>query len=366
MIDVWKSLVALSGAVGLLYLDTARAASLADFYGISTPEQLPIISADESESFAPQVKLPVKVVLSKAVHVRKDRIILGDVASCIGSTTLCEEVNSIDLGKSPIPGGSMRLKKEEIYSMVGAEIKSAEVHIESPEFVRVIADCQLLSDGDVTKVLVELMSSEVETPLPFQIAVQKAILPSGIKLRPGPYRVEFDRFVEESSKALSRRSGSVSDNMNFSVLISSIDGQWEALRADVKFKVEVSTQVAIAARDLKKGEVLVEGDVNLAWAERKKAPFHNYESKESLKGLVPRQFIRKGEILQGSQLEVNRIVKRGDPVKVRLRLEGLDMQSTGTALDNGGQGDHILVAVGRLKKKFEAKIIEKSLVEVIN
>ena len=365
MFDLKMSLVAVWGVKALLCADVVLAASFADYYGVLAKEPSTTNDVDENESFAPQVKLPVKVIMAKTVHVAKDRILLGDVASCIGVKTLCEEVNSVDLGKSPLPGNSLRLKRGEILSILATEIGAADATVDAPDLVNVMADWQALSEGDVSQALGELLADKADQSLPFLLSVQKVYIPSGLKLRPGPYRVEFAEFIEESSKFMARKTGWGLDIMQLSAHVASIDEQWEDQRIDFKVKVNVAMQVVVAMRDLKKGDFLQNDDVSLDFRGLKRMPPKKFDSVAGLVGLVVRRAVAKGEILQANQLEVNKIVKRGDTVKVRLSTDDLDVQSSGVALDDGGQGERISVAVGKSKKKFAAKIMSKSMVEVI-
>ena len=362
----WAAFRSLSFIAVLGCGDPALADSFADFYGISNRVNPDVSTMPESEILAPQVRLPVKVVVSKTAHVVKDRILLSDIANCVGMKSLCDEISSIDLGKSPLPGSSQKLRKEMVETILGEEITSAEIGVESLENINIVADWQPLNENDVASAIREALAADPEQFKPYRIDVQKVFVPSSFKLRPGAYHLDFDSLVENVAGFLNQRKLSGSEIMSLSVVVTSMDGSWPQQRLIVKVKTEVAMQVAVTTHDLKRGDILSESDVTLAFSNIRRLSSRAFDDGFGFLGLALKQALTKGTVLLASHVEVNKIIKRGDAIKVRLSADDLDLQSSGIALSDGGQGERINVAVGKAKKKFEAKILNKSLVEVIH
>ncbi len=62
-------------------------------------------------------------------------------------------------------------------------------------------------------------------------------------------------------------------------------------------------------------------------------------------GMEARRDLAAGSVLRASDLIAPQLVRRGEPVTVRIRAGGLSITTAGRALAGGGQGDPVRVVV---------------------
>lgn len=106
----------------------------------------------------------------------------------------------------------------------------------------------------------------------------------------------------------------------------------------------LAAQVPVAARDLPRGHVLVQGDI---------APAGSPDSAAAAlvqPGWVTRRVVREGEPLRPPAVVPPPLVTRGDTVTVHWRIGAVQVARAGVALGDAMRGDTLLVRVGSLHR----------------
>jgi len=116
------------------------------------------------------------------------------------------------------------------------------------------------------------------------------------------------------------------------------------LRFDPSPYLSVSVGVFRSARDLDRGEVLTEDDIESATVDVRTLPSGDTcHGTEEIVGLAARMNIQVGRILTPGMLEPPTLVFRGETVVVHVPLGTAAVTLQGIALDSGGLGEEIRV-----------------------
>ncbi len=119
----------------------------------------------------------------------------------------------------------------------------------------------------------------------------------------------------------------------------------------------------VAKRDLMKGHVIEEGDVEIKKIELKRGVI---TSIDTAKGAVAKTFIKKGTVLKTSMVEIDYPVKKKDYVRVIYDRKGIRIEITGQALENGMIGQSIKVKNLSTGKLLRCRVIGRNTVLFIS
>ncbi|PRP69872.1 flagella basal body P-ring formation protein FlgA [Chromobacterium amazonense] len=126
-------------------------------------------------------------------------------------------------------------------------------------------------------------------------------------------------------------------------------------RGNVIVRAAVSARVAVAARDLRAGEMLQAEDI--AWEERPIAdPADLFGPAAPPQGLQVRSTLSAGQPLRRRQLQAPQLVKRGAGLRIVARQDGIEVTVAGEALANGRQGEIIPVRNLSSGKTIRARV----------
>lgn len=132
--------------------------------------------------------------------------------------------------------------------------------------------------------------------------------------------------------------------------------------AAVAQEQRVGGELRIAARDLPRGHVLERADIAIAGAAhghstlREDAAVAPAQVHADSSGVLPapgwitRRVIREGEPLRAPAVVPPPLVARGDTVRVRWRMSGVEISRPGIAMGEAALGESIQVRVGALHR----------------
>lgn len=122
----------------------------------------------------------------------------------------------------------------------------------------------------------------------------------------------------------------------------------------------VSTDVLV--RTVQRGEMLGAGDFTSA--EMLVAQARDAVSAEEADGREARRTLRSGLPVRATDLAAPRLVRRGDPVTIRLRNGGLTISAVGRALADGALGKSVRVFNEATNQTLDAIVEEAGVVRV--
>ncbi|MGC0153256.1 flagellar basal body P-ring formation chaperone FlgA [Chromobacterium vaccinii] len=132
------------------------------------------------------------------------------------------------------------------------------------------------------------------------------------------------------------------DSRAFSRMRFDVSCPADGWRGSFIVRAAVTAQAAVAARNLRAGEVLQAEDI--AWEARPVAePADLFGQASPPLGLAPRTTVAAGQPLRRRQLQAPLLVKRGAEVRIVARQDGIEVSAAGEALADGRQGETIRV-----------------------
>ncbi len=135
------------------------------------------------------------------------------------------------------------------------------------------------------------------------------------------------------------------------VVIATVICATQAARAQsttASASTSASTRVAIATRDLARGNVLAATDMN--WVDTTGVSAISLDTAHVAAGWVARRGIRTGEILRQPGVSRPDLVSNGDAVDVVYSAPGVSIKVRGTAIGSGGEGEQVYVRLDNRKR----------------
>jgi flagella basal body P-ring formation protein FlgA len=141
-----------------------------------------------------------------------------------------------------------------------------------------------------------------------------------------------------------------------------------AVRIPVTAQVSLPSSVVTVTRSVPKGAVLRAADVVLV-AQDAKTSARNEEAFHAIGEVLGKEAMRPiapGQVLDNSNLRRPVLIRRGEVVTVYARAAGIEVRTTGRALDDGSEGDLVGIESidGPQKRQFDAKVCGPQTVEV--
>ena len=129
-------------------------------------------------------------------------------------------------------------------------------------------------------------------------------------------------------------------------------------------KTTALTQVVVAARKIKYGEIISPDMISLST--RDISEVNDFvRSKDEVLGGVSNRTIAQGTIIDLETVEKPPLVKRGELVKIIVQRNGLKLTAIGIAKSNGKLHEVIRVKNSQSNKLIHCKVQAPGLVEVI-
>lgn len=133
----------------------------------------------------------------------------------------------------------------------------------------------------------------------------------------------------------------------------------------VPVNLTITTKVVVNQRPLTRGAMLTEKDLSLVEVSVNKLQQGYFQDPKALIGLIVTQPLGPSMVIGPNHIRVPNVVKRGDPVSISAKIEGIAVSAKGVALMNGTMGETIKVRSTTSPKIIEAKVTGKQQVEVI-
>jgi len=315
------------------------------------------------EGVAPQVKLPLKLILNEKVLINADRIRLGDLAVCEGLQEICNEAVLIDLAAAPLPGRVATLGNRQIADIISRELPGISAEILGPEQIRVEADAIIVEKEIVQQSLEDLLK-EAEESGAIKFKVVSLNMPGSFKVRRGPFHVEFP----EVRLALQDGFGEMVHNPagihRLEAVYVSDDNAPTRIPLPITVRLDVYIKTPVLRHPKATGESLRDEDFVIEWVKKTNMSERWVTDVAQATGKVTRRSLSKGSVVGIDALATPVLVKRGQRVKVTFMRDGIQMSGVAKALGPGAAGEWIEVVYQATGKKLGGRIKEDSTVEI--
>jgi len=299
---------------------------------------------------------PVAVVtLKPSALVRCRELTLGAVADVASSDAkLAASLRSIQLGKAPWPGHVRLLGAETIkIRLLYQGIKPETVEFRGAN-VKVRSDAIELT----SKRLVELAIDYAKKRLPFapedvEVTVLRA--PQATMIPRAAQPPEF----KVSQQGRCKPWGKVQ------VLVRAIVGSDEVHHTSVFLHVRVFGPVAVALRDIDRGETFTHDNTGL----RRQETTQMVDALNSVQAFIGRKAVKPLRAFTPLALDMigtdKPVVRRGDVVRMLLEKGGLRIAARAVASEDGRVGETVRVVNVRSKRETFGQVVDSQTVRVI-
>lgn len=129
-------------------------------------------------------------------------------------------------------------------------------------------------------------------------------------------------------------------------------------------EIKVSQEVAVAKRDIKRGEKLFGADIAYRLMDISDLPYEPITGGFSFKRTEVSGYLRKGAILSSTRVKRQADIVRGSTVRIVYKKGKLSISTSGRARQDGHVGDFILVENSKSHKVIKGKVIRPGLVVI--
>jgi flagella basal body P-ring formation protein FlgA len=127
-----------------------------------------------------------------------------------------------------------------------------------------------------------------------------------------------------------------------------------------------TARVPVLKRPLSTGEVIDARDIEMVQMRLDRVGRTVVLSRDSLVGLAAKRMINPGQPIQAGDVQRPVMVPKGGAVTMLVEAPGIYLSATGKALDNGGEGDAILVMNIQTNRTVQAVVTGPNQVRVMS
>ena len=212
----------------------------------------------------------------------------------------------------------------------------------------------VITAAEIKNAVEEFVVSQIETDLPLAARVVVDV------------RWQNDIEVATDIKPVIRVRKSSSRKLRGpSVVRVGIDLDGETLRKmSITADVRIHMPVLVAAYNLKRGEQIEATFFEITNSDVTKLRGAYYTDQNELKDLRMVRSLSAGDVLTDQHIERIPIIKRGEFIRILARGDLCEVTTEGTAMQDGGKGDLIIVKNVDSGKVIRGHVIDSGLIEV--
>ncbi len=132
----------------------------------------------------------------------------------------------------------------------------------------------------------------------------------------------------------------------------------------VPVRVKLNGQVLVTTRPMAKGAVIKEADMHLETRDMAALPVAPLTESSQAVGKLAKRALGIGTVITVNELQVPRLVRRGDRITILAAESGIEIRANGEALMDGAEGDRIRVRNSLTDKIIQATVMAAGLVQV--
>lgn len=134
----------------------------------------------------------------------------------------------------------------------------------------------------------------------------------------------------------------------------------------VPVSIHIQSPVLVSTRNISRGELIQEQDVEIAKRDRAQLRYGYYKEKDFVVGQVASQNISAGTAITQKLVEMPNIISRGQSVTLFIQVNKIQVEMKGIAQDNGYLNKTIPVLNPSSKKVVQGRVVGPGRVEVVN
>ncbi len=115
-----------------------------------------------------------------------------------------------------------------------------------------------------------------------------------------------------------------------------------------------AAETPVLARAVERGEILSSGDFTVE--EKNAAQARGALEPREADGMEASRRLAAGSVVRASDITAPRMVRRGEPVTIYLRSNGLTITAAGRALSNGAKGDMVRVVADATSRTLDGVV----------
>lgn len=290
-------------------------------------------------------------VLEQA-QVRSKLIRLGDISEIKGEDRLLvEKLQSIVLGKAPLPGEMKEISAHYIEAKVRHhDFDASAVTLNLPEKIEVVSESVEISSKKIDKIIKDFIINKMPWD-PEQISL-KISATKDIALAAG--KITYEVVPRKKEDYLGATSF---------LLIFRVDGSI-AKKLRVTTRIEVSREVVLSNHPLKRHNIITKEDIRLEKMNLAELPADVITDPLEVIGKRTRRAIDAHLPLRFNFLEVPPLVRRGDLVIIIAETEVLKITTQGVVTENGVKGEMVRVINTDSRREVYARVVDSRTVEV--
>lgn len=309
-----------------------------------------IVSLEASAAPSTNRQTSIRIQGRADVIVTDPVIRLGDVAHIESASVSDDEkmvqLRSLSLGKSPRAGESTVIDGVQILEqMQDGGIKLDSVLYSFPRQIKVTRAYREVSSEELEKALKSFLISQERRIELKQLVVDR------------PVKIPTDSFGVEVVALQAVRPG------HFGVDYRSVAGS-EETRFQMKAFADEWRLMPVAARPLKKGDVISASDVQLNQVNGTAVGKSVIEQLGDIVGKNVTRDVGQGEMFQANTVETLPVITNGSRVSMIYRHGRLEATAVGVALEAGVAKQEIKVRNESSKKIVVARVVDAGVVEV--
>ena len=296
---------------------------------------------------------PLQISLVPKATVDEENILLGRIAEITGGEAgQAETAGQIDLGRAPLPGQSVILRRNQVEARLKQNgIDPTQCRIVDAGPVKIIRNYAGVSDTQIQAAV----QAFIQAHAPWQ--------PDQMKIRPIEYNQTHK--LPPGKVSLQVTAPKHTDWLGavpFQVQLL-VDGQ-AVKRTTVSAYIEVWQEVVLAAKPLGRNQPITREDLQVENMNMARVPTNAILSVDQVLGRRANRAIAINSILRVDQVDLPPVVRKGDVVQVLAESAQLKITTQAVAQENGGLGERIQVMNVASKKNVHARIIDRQTVRV--
>ena len=343
-------------------------AFLALYLSLSGMDAHCFAQVDTLSEFGEKVPSPppekISLIIKRGPVSVSKYIYLSDVVDCQENTKICEEIYGVEISEAPSSGKEKLLTREKILEIALKEWPNVNISITGAPAIKVLSPSLVLTEDAVASQLNELLKT-IEDSGALSLNIEKIQMPSGLTLSDAAIKPVFPEITETNLQSKSWIRQHLSGPKRVKILLANHDDPSKSKTVSVVVTFILKEKVAVASRDLLRGDLVKEDDIKVDWYERDSGSHDSVQAIDTLIGKKLRRSLRSGSPFPIDSTEKIKLLDRGQIAKLIIEKDGFTITGKVQTLESGSMGDTIDVMYVTTKKKMKARITNSSTVELL-